>query len=119
METNQTSTALGQTLSSLQGGILQLGVGAAIPVVAGWEQTLAALPVPELKAVSENLNTLRNGLASGDADPAELGRLLQTLGEQVRGVATTPFGIPVAAPLTQLSLLLSTGGATLLARTNQ
>ena len=113
METNRANAALGQTVASLQGGVLLLGIGSAIPVIASWEQTLAASRTPELVSIADNLAVLRSRLAADSFDPAEVGRLLQTLGEQTRSVATTPYGLPLALPLTQLALLLNTGGATL------
>lgn len=42
-----------------------------------------------------------------------MGQLLATLGAQVQAAAT-PYGLPIAAPLTQLGLLLSTGGGTIM-----
>ena len=75
--------------------------------MAGWERTLAASGVPELRAIADSLGTLRTRLAADSFDPAEVGRLLTTLNDQVR-VATTPNRFPIAAPLTQLSLLPNT-----------
>lgn len=114
MEGNTASTALNQTVGQLQNGILRLGVGSAIPVIATWEQTLSSSGVPELAPIAQNLGSLRNHLANPNFDPNEVGQLLATLGAQVQGVATTPHGLPMAAPLTQLGLLLSTGGGTIM-----
>ncbi len=116
MEKDKTGAALDQTISTLQGGVSQLGAGAAIPAIASWERTLAAAGKPELAAISENLAGLRTLLGAGDFDPAEAGRLLQTLGAQTQAVATTPYGLPLSVPLSQLALLLSTSAATLAAR---
>lgn len=116
MEADKTNAALDQTISTLQGGVLQLGVGAAIPAISSWEQTLAATGKPELTDISENLASLRALLTAGDADPAEAGRLLQTLGAQTQAVATTPYGLPLSVPLSQLALLLNTSGATVATR---
>ena len=71
------------------------------------------MSVPELAAISHNLAALRVRLTEEDFDPAEAGRLLRTLAGQVRTVATSPFGLPAAVPLTQLSLLLDAGGSVL------
>ncbi|QIN79366.1 hypothetical protein GBA65_13550 [Rubrobacter marinus] len=114
MEANSAGTALNQTVGQLQGGILRLGIGSAIPVIATWEQTLSASGVPELTPVAQNLSTLRNHLANPNFDPNQVGQLLATLGGQVQAIAATPYGLPIAAPLTQLGLLLSTGGGTLM-----
>lgn len=116
MEVDKTNVALDQTISTLQGGVLQLGVGSAIPAISSWEQTLAATGKPELATIAENLAALRTFLTSDDADPAEVGELLQTLGAQTQAVATTPYGLPLSVPLTQLALLLNTSGATVVTR---
>ncbi len=116
MEASRANAALGQTVASLQGGVLLFGIGAAIPVIASWEQTLAASRTPELVSIADNLAVLRSMLAADGFDPAEVGRLLQKLGEQTGSVATTPHGLPLALPLTQLALLLNTGGAALLSQ---
>lgn len=114
MEANSATTALNQTVGQLQGGILRLGIGSAIPVIATWEQTLSASGVPELTPIAQNLGTLRNLLADPSFDPNQVGQLLATLGGQVQAIAATPYGLPIAAPLTQLGLVLSTGGGTLM-----
>ena len=116
MEADKTNVALDQTISTLQGGVLQLGVGSAIPAISSWEQTLAATGKPELTAISEDLAALRTLLTSGNADPAEVGRLLEALGAQTQAVATTPYGLPLSVPLSQLALLLNTSGATVATR---
>lgn len=116
MEDAKTGAALDQTITTLQGGVLQLGVGAAIPAIASWERTLAAAGKPELSAISENLAGLRTLLSTGDFDPAEAGRLLRTLGAQTQAVATTPYGLPLSVPLSQLALLLTTSATTLAVR---
>ena len=113
MEANRASAALGQTVAALQGGVQLFGIGAAIPVIAGWEQALAASRNPELVAIADNLAVLRSMLAAESFDPAEVGRLLQKLGDQTSSVATTPHGLPLALPLAQLALVLNAGAATL------
>ena len=113
MEVSEANAALNQTVAQLQGGVLRLGIASAIPVISSWEQTLGATGIPELTPVAQNLTALRNLLAMGDFVPAEVGRLLNTLSEQVRAVAGTPYGLPIAVPLTQLSLFLNTAGGAL------
>jgi hypothetical protein len=113
VQANEAGAALNQTVGQLQGGVLRLGIESAIPAIAGWEQTLSASGVPELQPKAENLGVLRESLAADSFDPAEVGGLLTALAEQVRVVTTTPYGLPIAAPLTQLSLLLNTAGASL------
>ena len=114
MDAMSAGTVLNQTVGQLQGGLLQLSIGSAIPVIAAWEQTLASSSAPELTSVAQNLGTLRNQLANPNFDPNEVGQLLATLGAQVQAVAITPYGLPIAIPLTQLGLILSTGGGTLM-----
>ena len=114
MEPKDASMALDQTAAQLQGGVLRLGIGSAIPVIAVWEQALRATGLARLVPVAENLETLRTRLASGDVDPAGAGRLLQELGGLVRAVAASPYGLPISLPFTHLALVPDTGGATLL-----
>jgi len=111
VKTQGTGAALNQTAAQLQGGVLRLGIGTAIPLIATWEGTLAASPAPELRGVAENLGALRSALAEEGSDGTEVGQLLTTLGAQVQAIASSPLGFPIAVPLTQLSLLLSAGGA--------
>lgn len=116
MEANSAFTALNQTATQLQGGILRLGIGSAIPVIATWEQTLSSSGVPELAPIAQNLGSLRTLLANPNFDPTEVGQLLATLGGQVQAAAATPYGLPIAVPLSQLGLLLSTGGGTIMSQ---
>lgn len=112
-EANETSAAINQTVGQLQEGVLRVGIGSAIPVVASWEQALKNSPVPELAAVGTNLGTLRAMLAGQDFDPAVVGSLLTALGDQVQTLTATPYGMPLGVPLTQLAMLLKTSGRTL------
>lgn len=112
-DANQTGTALNQTIEQLQGGVLRVGIASSIPVVAGWEQTLRNSPVPELSTIGTNLGTLRALLAAQDFDASEVAALLTAIGDQVQALTTTPYGFAIAAPLTQLSLLLKAGGTNL------
>lgn len=77
------------------------------------KRTLKATILPKLAPVAVNLRALRTALSSEGSDPAEVGRLLNLLGDQVKAVATSPYGLPIAVPLAQLSLLLNAGGGTL------
>jgi hypothetical protein len=111
VKTQGTGAALTQTVAHLQGGVLRLRIGSAIPLIAGWEGTLAATNLPELRGIAENLRTLRAELASDNPDGTRVSRLLTTLGAQVQALTTSPVGFPIAVPLAQLSLLLTAGGA--------
>ena len=82
----------------------------ALRVIETWEQRLAASESPELLPVADNLAALRIQLLAGDADPAAVGQLLLTLGEQVGAVAESDVGAPVADRLSQLSDLLRNQG---------
>ena len=60
--------------------------------------------------IAENLRQLRVQLTDDAANPNEIGRLLNTLGEQVQEVASGSLGEPVADELRQLGGLLNTEG---------
>ncbi|MDP8951739.1 MAG: hypothetical protein M3N18_05800 [Actinomycetota bacterium] len=114
MEANDINSALDTTVGSLQGGVQRLGIQAALPVIEGWEQRLAASGSPMLAPVAENLGALRALLSADELDQAAVGRLLATLGEQVQRVANDEsVQIEVADRLSQLSVLLSSEGESL------
>ena len=114
MEVNETNSALDATVASLQGGVEQLSIEAALPMIQGWEQRLATSGSPELAPIAENLGALRALLSAGDLDQVAVGRLLATLGEQVQRVANDEgVQIEVADRLSQLSVLLSSEGESL------
>jgi hypothetical protein len=114
VEMNETNSALDATVASLQGGVEQLSIEAALPMIQGWEQRLATSGSPELAPIAENLGTLRSLLSTDDVDPAAVGRLLVALGEQVQRVANSEdVEIEVADRLSQLSVLLSSEGESL------
>ncbi len=53
---------------------------------------------------------------AGDFDPAAVGRLLVSLGEQVQETAESDVGAPVADRLSRLSVLLTNQGDVLAAQ---
>ena len=110
MAANETDAALDQAVAVLQGGVERPGMEGALRVIEIWEQRLAASESPELLPIADNLAALRIQLLAGDADPAAVGRLLVTLGDQVGTVAESDIGAPVADRLSQLSDLLREGG---------
>ncbi len=110
MAANETDAALDQAVAILQGGVERPGMERALRVIETWEQRLAASESPELLPVADNLAALRIQLLAGDADPAAVGQLLLTLGEQVGAVAESDVGAPVADRLSQLSDLLRNQG---------
>ena len=89
MDPNTAGRALNQTVGQLQGGLLRLGLGSAIPLILTWERTLSSSGVPDLAAIAQNLGSLRNHLADPNFDPDEMGQLLATLGTQVQAAATS------------------------------
>lgn len=112
MAANEISTRLDETVAALQGGVKQLGVNAALPVIQDWQERLEGSGSPDLAPIAENLGTLRTQLAAGDFDPAMVGQLLTTLGEQVQGVSSG-VGAEVSDRLAQLGSLLGTEGGSL------
>jgi len=107
---SEISITLDQAMAVLQGGVERPGMEGALRVIETWEQRLAASERPELIPISDNLADLRIQLLAGDSDPAAVGRLLVTLGEQVGSVAESDIGAPVADRLSQLSALLTEQG---------
>ena len=117
MEMNETNSALDATVASLQGGVEQLSIEAALPMIEDWQERLMALDSPELTAVAENLGTLKAQLSADDFDPAAVGQILLVLGEQVRRVADGPAGTQAGKDrLSQLSILLAREGEALSGR---
>jgi hypothetical protein len=109
---NEIDAALEEAVAILQGGVQRSEMEAALRVIETWEQRLAASESPELISIADNLATLRIQLLAGNSDPAAMGQLLVTLGEQVRSVSKSDVGAPVAGKLLQLGdLLLDRGNA--------
>ena len=116
MAANEIDAALEEAVAVLQGGVERPDMEAPLRVIETWEQRLAASESPELVSIADNLAALRIQLLAGDADPAAVGRLLLTLGEQVRAVSESEVGAPVADKLSQLGELLSDWGNALSGR---
>ncbi len=116
MESNDVGTALDSTIASLQGGVERLGIEAALPVIRGWEERLAASGSPEHMPVAENLAALRVQLSSGNPDQVAAGEIMADLSEQVQRLANEDIQIEVADKLSQLSVLLSNEGDSLSGR---
>lgn len=114
MEENEIGADLDRTVAFLQGGVEQIGIEAALPVIEGWQHRLEASDSPELVAVAENLVALKTELSASDPDPAAVGELLVTLGEQVQVVANGDVGPLISDRLSQLSVMLETEGSSLL-----
>ena len=110
MAANEYDTGIDQAVAFLQGGVRRPGIEAGLRVIETWEQRLAASESPELIPIAENLADLRILLLAGDFDPAAVGGLLVTLGEQVQEAAESDVGAPVADRLSRLSALLTDQG---------
>ncbi len=110
MATNEIDAGIDQAVAFLQGGVRRPGIEAGLRVIETWEQRLAASGSPELVPIAENLADLRILLLAGDFDPAAVGQLLMTLGEQVQEAAESDVGAPVADRLSRLSVLLTDQG---------
>jgi len=105
--------ALDLTVASLRGGVVRLGVQAALPEISAWEERLAASGDPGLETVAGTLGELRAQLDSPGWDPVSVGALLMTLGQQVEGVAGVDIGERVGEKLSRLGALLSSEGDSL------
>ncbi len=116
MAANEIDAGIDQAVAFLQGGVRRSGIEAGLRVIEIWEQRLAASESSELVAIAENLADLRILLLAGDFDPAAVGRLLVTLGEQVQKTAESDVGAPVAVRLSRLSVLLTNQGDVLAAQ---
>jgi hypothetical protein len=96
------------TIRALEGGPEELGIEAALEEIDGWRLWLEASAEPELLPIAEDLGRLGDLLRSGAPNPAEVGRLLGSLGERVRELADSDVGAPVAERLRILGGLLNT-----------
>ena len=75
------------TVSALKGGVTSLPLGAALANIEGWQTKLEASDDPAVQALSAQLGELSAALQTQPIDPAEVGRLMTSLGEGTSGVA--------------------------------
>jgi hypothetical protein len=101
---------LDTTIRALEGGPEELPVEEALDEIDGWRLWLEGAGDPDLMPVAEELGQLGNLLRSGNAHPAEVGRVLGSLGERVRDLASKDVAAPVADELRILGGLLNTAG---------
>ena|ERR687897_1289650 len=101
---------LGTTIRALEGGPEELPVEEALDEIDGWRLYLEGTGDPELLPVAEDLRRLGDLLRSGNVHRADVGRILGSLGERVRGLAESDVGAPVADELRILGGLLNTAG---------
>jgi hypothetical protein len=102
--------AFDTTIRALESGPEELGTEDALEQIDGWRLWLEASADPELLPIAEDLDRLGDLLRSGAPNPAEVGRLLGSLGERVRRLADSDVGAPVAERLRILGGLLNTAG---------
>jgi len=105
--------ALDLTVASLKGGVLRLGVEAALPEISAWKERLAASGDADLEDVAGTLGELEAQLDPSGLDPVSVGALLLSLGEQVREVAGAEIGAQVGERLSRLGTLLGSEGRAL------
>ncbi len=113
MANNGIGGALDGTLDSLRGGIVRLGIEAAVPEISSWEERLAASGDPGLEAVAGTLTELKRQLDPDGFDPVTIGALLMSLGDQVEQVAGAGVAEPVRDRLSELGKLLGEEGTSL------
>jgi hypothetical protein len=101
---------LSTTIRALAGGPEELLEEEALDEIDGWRLYLQGTGDPELQHVAEDLGRLGDLLRSGNAQPAEVGRTLGSLGERVQALAESKVGSPVADELRVLGGLLNTAG---------
>jgi hypothetical protein len=101
---------LGTTIRALEGGPEELLEEEALDEIDGWRLYLQGTGDPELQPIAEDLGRLGDLLRSGNAQPAEVGRTLGSLGERVQALAESEVGAPVADELRVLGGLLNTAG---------
>jgi hypothetical protein len=101
---------LGATIRALEGGPEDLSAEEALDEIDGWRLYLEGTGDPELRPIAADLGRLGDLLRSGKVHPAEVGRILGSLGERVRELADSDVGAPVADELRVLGGLLNTAG---------
>ena len=99
---------LDTTIRALEGGPAELPVEDALDEIDGWRLWLEGSGDPELLPIAGDLGRLGDLLRSGNANPAEVGSILGSLGERVRGLAESAVAAPVADELRILGGLLNT-----------
>jgi hypothetical protein len=99
---------LDTTIRALEGGPGELPVEDALDEIAGWRLWLEGSGDPELLPIAGDLGRLGDLLRSGNANPAEVGSILGSLGERMRGLAESDVAAPVADELRILGGLLNT-----------
>jgi hypothetical protein len=102
---------LSTTIRALEGGgPEELLEEEALDEIDGWRLYLQGTGDLELQHVAEDLGRLGDLLRFGNAQPAEVGRTLGSLGERVQALAESKVGSPVADELRALGGLLNTAG---------
>lgn len=110
MEASEINAELDRGATFLRSGLQWPAIEEGLRVIEVWEQRLAASDDQDLVSIADNLAELRAQLLAGNFDPANLGRLLTTLGDQTREVAESETGAPVSERLSSLADLLNDRG---------
>lgn len=113
MMNNGIGGTLDGTLDSLRGGVLRLGIAAAVPEISAWEERLASSGDAGLQAVADTLSKLRVQLDPDGLDPVTIGAMLMSLGDQVEQVAGDEMAGQVKDQLSRLGRLLGEEGDSL------
>lgn len=75
------------TVSALEGGVTSLPLEAALANIESWQTKLQGSDDPDVQALSAQLGELSAALQTQPIDPAEVGRLMTSLGEGTSSVA--------------------------------
>jgi hypothetical protein len=102
--------ALDLTVGSLDGGVVRLGIEAALPEISAWQERLAASDDPDLNAIARTLGELKAQLAPPGIDPVTIGAILMSLGDQVEQAAGNGVAVPIKEKLSLLGKVLGREG---------
>jgi hypothetical protein len=116
-ENNAITGRIESTLAALREGAMQVALDKAREEVAGWRQMLQDSGEQQLVPVADNLAALETELSRDSLDGAVIGRLMLTLAEQTREVASGDLvggsAAPVADRLERLAGLLESEGSSI------
>ena len=98
-----------ETVSTLQSGLTNVPLEAALANITGWQAALEASEDPALQDLGGLLNDLAAELQAETINPAEVGGLLTSLGEGTTLAAEDAGDDPLA----ELGTLLAQAGASL------
>jgi hypothetical protein len=105
-----TPDELDATTSALSGGVASMARASAVAEIETWQQKLEASGDPGLQKIGRDLGDLREHLMSEDLDTGAVGTLLESLGEQTKGVGVGSLPAFVVEKTRALGDLLSEQG---------